>query len=64
MVFNNIMKGAMSLVADKSKGGVMPINDDTKKEMKAKHPKAEPMSPQALLTGVIPTTCTQCSILN
>ena len=54
MVFNNNLKGAMSLVADKSKGGVLPINEDTKKEMKAKHPRAEPMSQQALLTGEIP----------
>ena len=54
MVFNNNLKGAMSLVADKSKGGVLPINQDTKKEMNAKHPRAEPMSQQALLTGEIP----------
>ena len=54
MVFNNNLKGAMSLIADKSKGGVMPIDEDTKKEMRLKHPNAQPMTHAALLTGEIP----------
>ena len=32
----------------------MPLNEETKKEMKAKHPKAERMSLDVLLTGEIP----------
>src|SRR4051812_28884439 len=52
MVFN--LKGAMALIAEKSKGGIMAVNDKTKREMAAKHPKAEPATLQALLTGAIP----------
>ena len=54
MVFNNNLKGAMALVAEKSKGGIMAVNEKTKREMAAKHPKAEPATTQALLTGDIP----------
>ena len=54
MVFNNNLKGAMALVAEKGKGGVMSINEDTKKQMRDKHPKSEPMSLDVLLTGEIP----------
>jgi hypothetical protein len=54
MVFNNNLKGAMSLVAEKGKGGVLPLNEDTKKDMKLKHPKAELKSFDVLLTGEIP----------
>ena len=41
MVFNNNFKGAMSLIVNKAKGGVLPLNEQTKKDMKSKHPKAE-----------------------
>ena len=40
MVFNNNLKGAMSLVCQKGKGGVLSLDDTTKTEMKAKHPKS------------------------
>ena len=42
------------MVTEKGKGGVLPLNDSTKKEMSSKHPKPEPMQDQALLTGVMP----------
>ena len=32
----------------------MAVNEKTKREMVAKHPKAEPATPQALLTGTVP----------
>ena len=54
MVCNGNFKGAMSLVTEKGKGGVLPLNDSTKNEMSSKHPKPEPMQDQALLTGVMP----------
>jgi hypothetical protein len=54
MVFNNNFKGAMSLVTEKGKGGIMPVNDKTKKEMASKHPKPEPIHPEALLSGELP----------
>ena len=43
MVFNNNLKGAMSLVMEKGKGGVMAVDEKTKREMQSKHPKAKPM---------------------
>ena len=54
MVFNNNFKGAMSLVTEKGKGGVLPLNDSTKKEMSSKHPKPEPINDQALCSGEMP----------
>ena len=54
MVFNNNFKGAMSLVTEKGKGGVLSLNESTKHEMASKHPKPEPMSPEALMSGVMP----------
>jgi hypothetical protein len=54
MVVNNNFKGAMSLVTEKGKGGILALNEKTKKEMSAKHPKAEPINEEALLTGDIP----------
>jgi hypothetical protein len=42
MVFNNNFKGAMSLVTEKGKGGVLPLNATTKKEMSSKHPAHKP----------------------
>jgi hypothetical protein len=56
MVFNNNFKGAMSLVMEKGKGGVMAVNEKTKREMQSKHPRAEPMAQGALLTGEMPPT--------
>jgi hypothetical protein len=50
-VFNGSFKGAMSLLSDKGKGGVLLLNARTTKEMQAKHPKpAEPL-PESLITG-------------
>ena len=54
MVFNNNFKGAMSLVTEKGKGGILDLDEKTKKEMLSKHPKPEPLHPDALLTGEIP----------
>ena len=54
MIFNNNFKGAMSLVTEKGKGGILALNAQTKKEMSSKHPKAEPIHPGALITGEIP----------
>ena len=54
MVFNNNFKGAMSLVTEKGKGGILALNEKTKKEMSSKHPKAEPIHPEALITGEVP----------
>ena len=54
MVFNNNFKGAMSLVLEKGKGGILKLNESTKQEMKAKHPKPEPILTGALLTGKMP----------
>ena len=34
----NNFKGAMSLIAEKGKGGILPLNAGTKKEMLSKHP--------------------------
>ena len=52
MVFKNNFKGA--IVTEKGKGGVMAINDKTKREMSSKHPRAEQISQEALLTGEAP----------
>jgi hypothetical protein len=41
MVFNNNFKGALSLITDKGKGGILSLNETTKKEMLSKHPKSE-----------------------
>ena len=54
MVFNNNLKGAMSIVCQKAKGGVLALDAATKKEMKAKHPPAEVVSPDVLMTGPLP----------
>ena len=56
MVFNNNFKGAMSLVTEKGKGGVLALTESTKKEMSAKHPKPAPIHPEALITGDVPPT--------
>src|SRR6185437_6870224 len=44
----------MSLVAEKGKGGVLSLNESTRKEMASKHPKPEPINPEALLSGEMP----------
>ncbi len=44
----------MSLVTEKGKGGVLALNEQTKKEMSSKHPKPEPVDPETLLTGEAP----------
>jgi hypothetical protein len=54
MVFNNNFKGAMSLVTEKGKGGVLSLNESTKKEMSSKHPRPEPINPEALISGMMP----------
>ena len=54
LVFNNNLKGAMSLLTNQAKGGVLPLNDKTKNEMASKHPSAEPAHPEALLSGPVP----------
>ena len=54
MVFNDNFKGAMSLVTEKGKGGVLSLNANTKKEMSSKHPTPEPASPEVLISGVMP----------
>ena len=40
MVFNNNLKGAMSLVTEKGKGGILPINDEYEKGNGIKTPKS------------------------
>ena len=55
-VFNNNFKGAMSLITEKGKGGILTLNDKTKREMLSKHPKAEPININALLSGELPPT--------
>ena len=54
MVFNNNFKGAIALIANKGKGGVMPLNADTKKQMMDKHPKAEQADQSVLFKGPVP----------
>ena len=54
MVFNNNLKGAMSLVTEKGKGGVLAIDESTKRDMKIKHPKAEQASADVLISGEMP----------
>lgn len=54
MIFNNNFKGAMSLVTDKSKGGILKLDDSTKSEMKAKHPEPEMVCHSSLISGVMP----------
>jgi len=54
MVFNNNFKGAMSLVTERGKGGVLALDEKTKKEMSSKHPMPEPINPEALISGEIP----------
>jgi hypothetical protein len=41
----------MSLIADKGKGGVLPLDETTKKEMRSKHPAPVEAPPDSLLTG-------------
>jgi len=40
----------MSLIMDKGKGGILKLNDTTKREMKDKHPSPEPITTEALIT--------------
>ena len=54
MVFNNNFKGAISMLTDKAKGGVLSVNATTKKDMLLKHPKAENASLEVLHTGPLP----------
>jgi hypothetical protein len=54
MVFNNNFKGAMSLILEKGKGGILALNDETKTEMRKKHPNPEPMIKEVLLSGPMP----------
>ena len=54
MVFNNNLKGAMSLIVEKGKGGILEMNSEVKSELLAKHPKPEPINPEGLLSGEIP----------
>ena len=54
MVFNNNLKGAMSLISEKAKGGVLPLNTTTMQGMKAKHPNSKPALHEALLSGEMP----------
>jgi len=53
-VFGGSFKAAMSLIAEKGKGGVLPLDDATKREMQAKHPKPQESPPDSLITGDIP----------
>ena len=54
MVFNNNFKGAMSLVAAKGRGGVLPLNAGTRRDMALKHPKAQDIHEDALIKGEVP----------
>ncbi|MEO7176742.1 MAG: hypothetical protein ABI002_13220 [Saprospiraceae bacterium] len=56
MIFNNNFKGAMSLVCDKGKGGILSLDESTKKDMQSKHPAPEPISVDALQTGDMPAS--------
>ena len=51
MAFNNNLRGAMSLVLEKGKGGVLKVDNAIKKVMLAKHPVPEPVLREALLDG-------------
>ena len=55
MVFNNNYKGALSLIASKSKEGILSLNAKTREQLAAKHPKAAPLHADAMRTGEIPT---------
>ena len=52
MIFDG--KGAMRFVVDHAKGGILPMNDSTKKMMEDKHPAAEEADPAALQQGPLP----------
>ena len=54
MVFNGNFKGAMSLIMNKAKGGVLPLNEQTRKDMQSKHPKPEPQAKDAMISGDLP----------
>jgi hypothetical protein len=41
-------------VTEKGKGGILAIDEKTKREMLSKHPKAEPADPAVLLSGEMP----------
>ena len=42
------------MIMDKGKGGILKLNDTTKREMKDKHPSPEPITTEALITGAMP----------
>ena len=54
MVFNNNLKGAVSLVTDKAKGRVLKLTTETRLDLTAKHPPAAPLFAEALMTGTMP----------
>ena len=54
MVFNNNLKGAVSLVTDKAKGHLLKLTEETRKELTSKHPPAAPLFAEALITGTPP----------
>ena len=53
MVFHGNLKKAMRMITEKAKG-VLPLNDETKKDFAKKHPKAELPHPDILLKGEMP----------
>ena len=61
MVFNNNFKGAMSLVTEKGKGGIMPLNEATKREMALKHPKPSSRFQKLCCLVQSLTVCILCS---
>ena len=45
---------AISLITEYNKGGILDLTPEVRSTVKAKHPKAQPTSPEVLLQGDIP----------
>ena len=52
MVFNNNLRGAVSLITNKGKGRLLDLSDGTRSEMAAKHPA--PYFDAAIILGPLP----------
>ena len=55
LVSKGNIHAAISLITEHNKGGVMELTPEVRSALQAKHPKAQPAHPEALLHGELPT---------
>ena len=55
LVSKGNIHAAISLITEHNKGGVLELTPEVRSALQAKHPKAQPAHPEALLHGELPT---------